>query len=86
MQPPWRDYKRSHMVARGERRKEGADRPLGSVAPFWSLHATAFRVAVPCWALATSMWVSCLDLIGGWPSPLFFVLICFYTLFECTLD
>jgi hypothetical protein len=50
------------------------------------LACTAFRVAVPCWALATSMWVSCLDVIGGWPSPLFFVLIYFYTLFECALD
>jgi hypothetical protein len=37
-----------HMAARGERCEEGADRPLGSAAPFWSLHATTFSLVVPC--------------------------------------
>jgi hypothetical protein len=64
-----------HVVAGGERHEEGASSPLGLAAPFWSLHATAFRMAVPCWAWAVSMWVWYLDVIGGWPSPLFFVLI-----------
>jgi hypothetical protein len=61
-----------HVVARGERHEEGA--------------GPAFRMAVPCWAWAASMWVWCLDVISGWPSPLLFVLIYFYALSKCALD
>jgi hypothetical protein len=39
-----------HVAAGGERHEEGADRPLGSAASFWSLHAIAFHMAIPCWA------------------------------------